>query len=238
MKRRLKINGVIISAVTLLITFFPRIFFRNMGTNLYDEAMEILGVTFILLGQILRVSARGYKSEYSQNGHALIQGGPYAAVRNPMYLGILLIGLGIVLVLFNWWVVIIFLSVFITRYLLLMFREEKRLKILFPQAYRDYSKKVPRLLPSVATLLKKDISEYLPFKLLWLKREIGPILVVLFITVFVESWEEITNQSVKVYFIEAAEIMLVALLFICLICYLNWRTARLKEDAPTKNKSN
>ena len=63
MKRRIKINGFIIFIAVLLTAFFPAIFFRKANNDFFDEIMEILGIAFILLGQILRVSARGFKSE-------------------------------------------------------------------------------------------------------------------------------------------------------------------------------
>jgi hydrogenase maturation factor HypF (carbamoyltransferase family) len=80
--------------------------------DILDDTMEIFGIALILLGQIFRVSGRGYKAEQSQQGQVLIEGGPYILVRNPMYLGILLIGLGIVLMLFNWWVICFFIIFF------------------------------------------------------------------------------------------------------------------------------
>ena len=230
MKKRLKINGVIIAVVIFLITFFPTIFLRNTGGNNFDEKMEIFGIALILLGQMLRVSARGYKSENSHNGCLLIQGGPYALVRNPMYLGIFLIGLGIVMVLFKWWTVFIFLLVFTLRYILLIFKEEKNLANVFPQVYPDYCKRVPRILPSPKKLLTQDISEYLPLKLSWVKKEIGSILVVLFIAIFAESIEEIKNRGMKIYIVEMLEIALVTALFIYLIYYLCGRTNNFKKD--------
>ena len=97
MKKRLKINGIIIFFIVLLIAFSPGIFFRKEIVPTYwDEIAEIFGIAVILLGQIIRVSGRGYKAEKSKNGRALIQDGPYAISRNPMYLGILLIGIGII----------------------------------------------------------------------------------------------------------------------------------------------
>jgi len=234
-KRRLKINGVIMFMVILSIAFFPTIFFRNKRNDFLDQIMEIFGVALILLGQIFRVSGRGYKSEYSKDGHSLIQGGPYAACRNPMYLGILLIGLGVVAMLFKWWVVCIFLLVFIVRYLLLIFKEEKKLKATFPLDYPDYQQRVPRILPSWTLLLQKDISEYLPLKLSWLKKEIGSILAVLLIAVFLESWEDIKNKGIAIYFKEAIVYLAIIILFICVVIYLSRRTASLEKDVSDKS---
>jgi protein-S-isoprenylcysteine O-methyltransferase Ste14 len=235
MKTRLKINGFIMFVVLLLISVFPSAFFRHGLMGSFDEAMEIFGIAFILLGQIFRASARGYKAEHSASGSALIQGGPYALVRNPMYLGILLIGLGIVLMLFWWWVIFIFLSVFTLRYLLLILREEKKLIAAFPQEYGEYRKKTPRLLPSISWLLGKDVSEYLPLKSAWLKKEIGSMLAVLLITILIESWEDVYNEGLRVYFREAIGIALTVILFICLVVYLSKRTEG--QDVSDKSKA-
>ena len=128
MKKRLKINGIIMACIVLVIAFFPRFFLRvaNSG-GIREEIVEALGFALILLGQIIRVSARGYKAEYSQDSQILIQGGAYQVVRNPMYLGIFLIGLGVVLAIFRWWAVVVFVAVFIIRYILLIYKEEKKL---------------------------------------------------------------------------------------------------------------
>ncbi|OGX22293.1 MAG: hypothetical protein A3K54_03110 [Omnitrophica WOR_2 bacterium RBG_13_44_8] len=226
MKRRLKINGAIIVLAILLTAMFPHIFFRRTQIAYWDEFAEIFGIAFILLGQILRASSRGYKNEHSQNGRSLIQGGPYALVRNPMYLGILLIGFGIVLMLFNWWVVAIFLCVFMVRYFLLIFKEEKKLLAVFAQTYRDYQARVPRLVPSLVSLSQKDIAEYLPLKLPWLKNELGSMLALLLIVLFLEGWEDIASEGIAIYAREAILTLKVIILFICLMIYLIRRTRR------------
>ena len=237
MKRRLKINGLIIFLAILLSAMFPRIFFRRQEAASWDEFTEIFGIAFIILGQILRASSRGYKADYSGRGDSLIQDGPYALVRNPMYLGLLLIGLGIVLMLFHWWVVIVFLGIFIWRYFLLIFKEEKKLLAMFPGSYADYQQKVPRLLPSPTQLLQKDIAKYLPLKLTWLKKEIGSIFAVLLIVLFVEGWEDTKTEGIKVYLKEAALFLITIILFIFLIIHLIKCTNNQQEDAANKSKN-
>lgn len=238
MKRRLKINGVIIFVAFILTAAFPAIFFRKEKITFLDQAAEISGVALILLGQIIRVSSRGYKSENSQGGHALIQDGPYSLVRNPMYLGIFLIGMGIVSVLFNCWAGGFFLLVFIIRYLILVFKEEKRLLLMFPEDYPAYKKRTPRILPYWKMLLQDDISEYLPLKVPWLKKEIGPISAVLFITFFIESWEDIQNKGIGVYFKEALVYLTIIILFGCTVIYLSRRTINSQRYASDKSKDN
>lgn len=238
MKRRLKINGFLIFCAFLLIVIFPDVFLRKERGGFFEAAAEALGAALIFLGQVLRISARGFKSEHSQEGRSLIQGGPYALVRNPMYLGILLIGLGVVLMLFKWWVACIFLAVFITRYIVLIFKEEKKLLALFPEAYRDYCSRVPRILPRPATFVKGDISGYLPVKLSWLKREVGSILAVLFITIFIESRGDIKTKGLWAYAEEASAVLVTIILFVGLVVYLNKMTREgLKRDVSTKSKT-
>lgn len=220
MKKRLKVNGVIIFIAFLSIAAFPDFFLRYKRFSSKDAAAQIIGIAFILLGQLFRVSARGFKSENSFNGRALIIGGPYTLVRNPMYLGIFLIGMGVVLVLFRWWVAGAFLLIFSLRYVLLIFNEEKKLSRIFPQEYPEYCSEVPRLFPSLKMLLKKDISEYLPLKLSWIKKEIGAILAVLLMTLAVDFWLCITKGYLSAYLYGLIWMAGVIILFILLSGYL------------------
>ncbi|MBU0503986.1 MAG: isoprenylcysteine carboxylmethyltransferase family protein [Candidatus Omnitrophota bacterium] len=231
MKIRLKVNGIIMVLSCFLVAFFPAFFFRRLNFGTGDEIMEITGISCILLGQIFRVSARGYKSDNSKEGRALIAGGPYALVRNPMYLGILLIGLGVVLMLFNWWVAVIFLTVFVIRYIFLIFIEEKKLEGLFSKDFLEYKKKVPRIFPTLKQVLKSDMREYLPIKLTWIKKEIGSMLALLFIVLLVESWRDIMAGGIEVYLWEAQRILALIALFIGLVAYLSKST----KHAPDKS---
>lgn len=237
MKRRLKINGVIIFLAVSLIALFPSFFFRKASENLSDELIEMFGIAFILLGQIFRVSARGYKSAHSGKGSLLIQTGPYALVRNPMYLGILLIGLGIILMLFQWWLAIVFLLIFAMRYILLIFKEEKKLSAIFGDEYRHYCSQVARILPSIVRIANTDISKYLPLKLSWIKKEIGTILTVLFITLALRFWEDIKYNGREIYLREITTIFIVIVLFICIIGYLIKRTNSQEKNVSNKSKT-
>lgn len=236
MKKRLKINGIIMFCATIIVVFFPRVFFRNNGSGtILEEYIEIMGFSLILLGQIIRVSARGYKAEHSRESQALIQGGPYQVVRNPMYLGIFLIGLGVVLAVFKLWVVAIFIAVFVIRYILLMYKEEEKLLALFPDAYREYCRKVPRILPKLSTIINLDISEYLPIKLSWFKKEIGSISALLFFTLLVGSWDNISRAGIAAYLRGSIWLFFTFILFIIFVFLLDKWTN--KKDAPGANKS-
>jgi len=224
MKKRIKANGMIIFLAVLLLFLFPRAFMRINAGGVLEEAAKISGSALILLGQLLRVSGRGYKAENSQSGRVLLQGGPYSLTRNPMYLGILLIGIGVVLVLFKWWVAVVFVAIFIARYLLLIYREEKKLAAVFPAEYPSYCKNVPRLLPALNTLLKKDVSEYLPIKLSWVKKEIGSIVAVLLATLFLSSWMEIKYAGLSAFPKKSIYLLSAIIFFAGLTIYLNGKS--------------
>ncbi|MDD3086998.1 MAG: isoprenylcysteine carboxylmethyltransferase family protein [Candidatus Omnitrophica bacterium] len=221
MKKRLKINGIVMFLAVVILAIFPAIFFRRNAVGWDNSIAEIFGIGFILLGQLIRVSARGFKSENSKNGFDLVKTGPYSLVRNPMYLGIILIGFGAVLMLFKWWVVIIFLCFFYIRYILLVYKEEKKLKLSFAEKYADYCKDVPnRIFPSVEALFNRDMLQYLPLKLKWVKKEIGSIIAVLVLILLIESWEDLRYGGIGLFLKELLGLVIVFFLFVLLCVYL------------------
>lgn len=237
MKKRLKINGIIMFLAFIVVMIFPAFFFRQEVTSFpfWNKVAKALGVIFILFGQLFRVSARGFKAENSKEGFALVETGPYSLVRNPMYLGIFLIGSGIVLFLFKFWVLVIFVVVFIIRYVTLIIKEEKKLIGFFPEIYPAYCKKVPRrIIPSLGSLLDKDISEYLPLKPAWIKKEIGSIVAILVIAFLFDSLLGIRRRGVVIYLKEASLVFWAALLFIYFIYYLTWRTGNKKNETTKR----
>lgn len=234
MKKRLKLNGIIMVSAALLVAFFPGFFLRAYSGGIREEILEVLGFALILLGQIIRVSARGYKAEHSQDSQALIQGGPYQVVRNPMYLGIFLIGLGVILALFKWWAVVVFAAVFILRYILLIYQEEKKLSVMFPQAYPEYCQKVPRIFPSLSSVIKLDIIEYLPIRLIWFKKEIGSIVTLLLLILLVGSVEAMAKEGWRAYLRQSVWIFLIFVLFIIFVILLSKRANKRDEPSPSK----
>jgi len=238
MKKRLKINGIIMGCAGILIILFPDVFIRKYSASPWENRIALLGFALIFLGQIIRVSARGYKAEHSDQSQALIRGGPYQVVRNPMYLGIFLIGLGVVLAVFQWWAVAIFIIVFIIRYLLLIYKEEKKLLTIFPGIYQEYCKKVPRILPALSRMIKLDVGDYLPIKISWFKKEIGSIVTLLLLILLAASWEEIAGKGFSSYLQELPWLFLTFVLFVILVILLSRRTKERNENSANKSQDN
>ncbi len=238
MKKRIKTNGMIIALAVLVLVAFPDVFIRHGLGGPWEELAEIFGIVFILLGQLIRVSARGFKAEHSRDGHTLLQKGLYSLVRNPMYLGILFIGLGVVLFLFRWWVAVIFVAIFLIRYIPLTLKEEKELLSEFSGTYRDYCKKVPRIFPSPLKMLRMNAGECLPLKLSWIKKEIGAIIAVLLAAIVLKSWKNIASGGMSVFFRRSLILLVALTIFMGLVTYLAKRTAGPKKNATNKSKNN
>lgn len=188
MKNRIKINGFIIFFTVILIAVFPTRFLRlQMGQ--YDILIQLLGMFIMLLGITFRVASRGFKSEHSESGKALVIDGPYKIVRNPMYLGISCIALGVILIMFRWWVLIVFALFFAWRYITLIFKEEKLLKNHFGPEYEAYQRKVPRLIPALGLVLSGKFFSYLGLKRSWIKKEANSIIPLLIVVTGFILWK-------------------------------------------------
>ena len=228
MKQRIKINGIVIILGVLSIVFFPHQLIRH-SAFFQDDVLEIVGVSLILLGQLLRVSARGYKAEQSRNGHQLIQSGPYSMVRNPMYLGIILIGLGTVFFILELWVAVLFAALFLLRYRQLFIKEEKILQEAFGLQYVEYKKRVPRIFPNPEFIFKRDIRNYLPLKLDWFKRESLSMLLVLVVCLLIEFREEIKINGWGALLPEMLFLLVAGFLYFIVVLFLIRRDGKKTE---------
>jgi len=230
MKKRIKIHGFIIFLAVIIIISFPKIFLRDAPAVFPEDLLTVLGIASVLLGQIFRLSSRGFTSELSKNGFALVESGPYAFVRNPMYLGIILIGLGLVLMLFKWWAICIFFVFFALIYLNLIFQEEKKLIQAFPGAYEAYRKKVPAIIPTFKMVVKTEMSAYLPLKLPWIKREVGSISGVLAFATIIKCWESLRGGGYLLCVQRFVVILLMITLSMGLAAYLIKKTDELAKS--------
>lgn len=89
---------------------------------------------------------RGYAAGYVKKNRELTQTGPYGHVRNPLYLGSILIAAGFALALLNWTVAIALAIMFPLIYVPVIASEERFLRATFPD-FEDYCRRVPRLIP-------------------------------------------------------------------------------------------
>ena len=116
----------------------------------------IYGMPLILVGELIRINAVSYAGGVTRTMNvgapSLCTSGPYSRTRNPLYLGNMIIYLGIVLVAGGEYVFILGGLVFLYftfQYMMIISLEEETLKKLFGNEYIAYIENVPRLFPRI-----------------------------------------------------------------------------------------
>ena len=102
------------------------------------------GAVLLIVGELIRFWALGF---VEKKGQKLAMSGPYAFVRNPLYVGNFFLGLGVVVMVWNWIILVLFLAGFLGIYAGTIRGEEKHLREMFGKPYEDYCKNVPSFLP-------------------------------------------------------------------------------------------
>ena len=80
-------------------------------------------------------------------GHELITQGPYAVVRNPIYLGMFGLMVATGLVFTTWWVLLIAVTAFLIGNQVRIRAEENLLRETFGSRFDDYARRVPAFFP-------------------------------------------------------------------------------------------
>jgi protein-S-isoprenylcysteine O-methyltransferase Ste14 len=101
-----------------------------------------IGVPVSIAGLALRAWAAGHLAKNQE----LAVSGPYAYIRNPLYIGTLLVAAGLVAAARRVELAILFGAVFAFVYLPVIELEEQHLRKLFP-SFADYARRVPMLIP-------------------------------------------------------------------------------------------
>ena len=144
-------------------------FFRNRGYIPIPLAIIILtfaslkiellpiGVILVVTGELLRLNgvryAGGETRTLKVGASALCSSGPFAYLRNPLYLGNVIIYAGMVLIAggeFVWILLPTTLTFFFLEYGLIISLEEETLRKKFNEEYGEYLSMVPRLIPRVS----------------------------------------------------------------------------------------
>jgi protein-S-isoprenylcysteine O-methyltransferase Ste14 len=112
-----------------------------------------LGLGVSVLGQVLRFYTVSWVPEGTSGQDDVLEArvlntkGPYARVRNPLYVGNLLICVGLMLVANDVWVAAIGLAFFFGEYFFIIRAEEDFLRGQFGTAFDAYTAQVPRWVP-------------------------------------------------------------------------------------------
>lgn len=103
----------------------------------------LLGGLLALAGEALRVWASGHIDKT----YRLATGGPYAYTRNPLYLGSLLLGLGVAAAAWNVWAAALVAVYFAVFYPAVVREEGAFLRAKFAGEYEEWAQDVPAFVP-------------------------------------------------------------------------------------------
>ena len=112
----------------------------------------IIGSFILSVGELIRLWAAGYIKKYrtsSVDAPELITYGPYAYVRNPLYIGNFFIGLGISVISNVLWGYVLFFTLYFFGYSIIIPLEEKFLEKKWKDTYMHYKKHVRRIIPKI-----------------------------------------------------------------------------------------
>jgi protein-S-isoprenylcysteine O-methyltransferase Ste14 len=117
-----------------------------------EDWLDALGCGVAALGHALRVLALRHIGPRSRTTNRfkvprLVREGPYALVRNPLYLGNCLIALGLCLIAQLRWLLLTGPFLAFLLYYLVAVAEERRLLEQFGEEYLEYSQVTPRFFP-------------------------------------------------------------------------------------------
>jgi len=148
LQRSFKLRFAVIYPFGLFVMFFCFI----------TEASLKAGIGYIIAGALIRLWSNGYAIKNDK----LTTSGPYAFVRNPLYLGTFLIAIGFVIALrsnppvLEWIAGGIFIFALCFAYYRTINAEQGMLQQKFKDAYSDYCKRVPAMIPCLVPYSKGE----------------------------------------------------------------------------------
>ena len=176
----------------------PRFPFDSLAVHEVWEEF-CLGLSF--LGLAVRALTVGYtpagtsgRNTRQQIADTLNTTGMYSIVRHPLYLGNFLIGLGIALVCWVWWLPILYSLLFLAYYERIMFAEEEFLDRKFGREFEEWAAGTPAFWPRLSTWRRPR----LPFSLRnVLRREYSGLLVVILGHTSIEYAEHVLLKNYR-----------------------------------------
>ena len=135
-----------------VLTFRPSF---PLNSYIADVWLDLAGLAVCIVGQALRVTTIGF--DYIRRGgkneqiwaDKLVQGGMFAHSRNPLYLGNILMFVGVVMILHSPVAYAIGIPLVLFTYICIIFAEEQFLGGKFGADYAEYCSRVNRLWPDL-----------------------------------------------------------------------------------------
>ena len=138
-------------AVGLLAVIPAAFLIEPLHWNALPASIRVIALIGITGGLFLRAWAAAHAGNHTRSSTIeagkLASSGPYSRVRNPIYLGNFILGVGMVALLGDPWLIPLHLITFAVLYATIIPAEEQFLAREFGSAYQAYVANVPRLFP-------------------------------------------------------------------------------------------
>ncbi len=117
--------------------------------SIFPDWLRIAGLVIAALGVALFITAMltmrdSWRAGVSKDKTELVTSGIFKISRNPAFLGFDLMYMGVLMVFFNWVLLIFTAFAILTLHLQIVINEEKAMQSAFGEEYLDYKKKVNR----------------------------------------------------------------------------------------------
>jgi protein-S-isoprenylcysteine O-methyltransferase Ste14 len=184
----------VLGAIALLRPGYP------FGSHVFDVLMDIAGFLFMAAGVGIRFWVIGYRKRGTSQRRGgkmrsseLITDGLYTHVRNPLYLGNLVIAAGVMILFFNPWLIPVFFCV-VLHYYLIIRAEETYLEKRFGEAYLAYKQRTPRLIPAIWKSKHPPPDRQFDWNQV-VKKEKDLVLAVILTPIVIEIYEELLHEG-------------------------------------------
>jgi len=138
----------------LILALKESVYFESIFGGGLEDIWVLVCFLISLGGLAIRCLTVGFipgstsgRNTREQRAGILNTSGAYSVVRNPLYLGNIIMILGVMLSIKVWWLVLIVALVFFIYMERIILTEEAYLKNKFGKAYEDYLKRTPVILP-------------------------------------------------------------------------------------------
>jgi len=130
--------------------FRPRPPYMHPALALLSIGVAFAG-SFLVISSIRTLGRNWSLTARITEGHRLVTNGPYSLVRNPIYTGMWGLQLGTCMAFSAWWLgykmVAITALIYYAGTVLRVSREEKLLRAEFAEAFDEYARRVPAIIP-------------------------------------------------------------------------------------------
>ena len=135
--------GVSLVVVLVLDWFWPMPIVGRVVGIVVGLALVAFGVGIAIWGR-RTMQAAGTNVDPHRPATVLVKNGPFRFSRNPLYMALVLLFLGLSLVVDTWWGIVLLFPVLIIMHWGVILREERYLDQKFGASYQEYRSKVRR----------------------------------------------------------------------------------------------